>query len=421
MTRGTTRRQVLAALATIGIAGCATRRGVRPRVVIIGGGFGGASCARALRDADPHIDVTLVEPNTRYLACPLSNLVISGWRRLEQQAFSYTALEARGVRVLAKRATDVDPVARTVTTASGDLLAYDRLVMSPGVDLDFDGLPGYDQAAAERMPHAWSAGAQTLLLRRQLEAMPDGGTFAIVAPDNPYRCPPGPYERASVVAHYLSQSKPRSKVLILDAKDRFSKQSLFLADWHQRYGDRVNWQGRSDGARVVRVDATAGQVETEFDTVRADVTNVIPPQRAARIATRAGVTDASGWCPVDAATFASTQQRDIHVLGDAAIANAMPKSAFSAQAQGRLVAMQLVKFFNALPTISTKLINTCYSYLAPDSAISIADVFQPEGQRWRTIAGAGGVSALEATAESRRSEADAALRWFDTATAGAFG
>lgn len=421
MTRRTTRRQVLAALAAIGVAGCATRRAVKPRVVIVGGGFGGASCARALRDADPSIDITLVEPNTQYLACPLSNLVISGWRRLEQQAFSYAALEARGVRVLETRASDVDPVAKTVTTASGDVLAYDRLVMSPGVELDFDGLPGYDAAAAERMPHAWSAGAQTLLLRRQLEAMPNGGTFAIVAPDNPYRCPPGPYERASVVAHYLSQSKPRSKVLILDAKDRFSKQALFLADWRQRYGDLVTWQGRSDGARVVHVDASAGRIDTEFDSVRADVSNVIPPQRAARIAARAGVTDASGWCPVDAATFASTQQRDIHVLGDAAIANAMPKSAFSAQAQGRLVANQIVRFFNALPPVSSKLVNTCYSYLAPDSAISIADVYRPEGERWRTVAGAGGVSALDATAEDRRGEADAALRWFNTATAGAFG
>ncbi|MEL7375085.1 MAG: FAD/NAD(P)-binding oxidoreductase, partial [Pseudomonadota bacterium] len=286
MTRGTTRRQVLAALAAIGVAACATRRGTQPRVVIVGGGFGGASCARALRDADPNIDITLVEPNTRYLACPLSNLVIGGWRRLEQQAFSYAALEARGIRVLATRATDVDPVAKRVTMATGGVLDYDRLVMSPGVDLDYKGLPGYDAVAAQRMPHAWSAGAQTLLLRRQLEAMPEGGTFAIVAPDNPYRCPPGPYERASVVAHYLSHAKPRSKVLILDAKDRFSKQSLFLADWRQRYGDQVTWQGRSDGARVVRVNADAGLVETEFDTVRADVTNVIPPQRAARIASR---------------------------------------------------------------------------------------------------------------------------------------
>ncbi|MEN0042881.1 MAG: NAD(P)/FAD-dependent oxidoreductase [Pseudomonadota bacterium] len=421
MTRGTTRRQVLAALAAIGVAGCATRRGTQPRVVIVGGGFGGASCARALRDADPNIDITLVEPNRRYLACPLSNLVIGGWRRLEQQAFSYAALEARGIRVLATRATDVDPVTKRVTMATGGVLDYDRLVMSPGVDLDFKGLPGYDAVAAQRMPHAWSAGAQTLLLRRQLEAMPEGGTFAIVAPDNPYRCPPGPYERASVVAHYLSEAKPRSKVLILDAKDRFSKQSLFLADWRQRYGDQVTWQGRSDGARVVRVNADAGLVETEFDTVRADVTNVIPPQRAAGIAARAGVTDASGWCPVDAASFASTQQNDIHVLGDAAIANAMPKSAFSAQAQGRLVAAQILLFFNGLPPVSTKLVNTCYSYLAPDSAVSIADVFRAEGQRWLAVEGAGGVSALSATREDRRGEADAALRWFNTATAGAFG
>ncbi|MEO1594389.1 MAG: NAD(P)/FAD-dependent oxidoreductase [Pseudomonadota bacterium] len=420
MTRGSTRRQVLAALA-LGVAGCAIRRGAKARVVIVGGGFGGASCARALRDADANIDITLVEPNTRYLACPLSNLVIGGWRSLEQQSFSYGALRARGIRVLATRATDVDPVARTVTTATGATLPYDRLVLSPGVSLDFDGLPGYDAAAAKLMPHAWSAGAQTLLLRRQLEAMPDGGTFAIVAPDNPYRCPPGPYERAAVVAYYLSQSKPRSKVLILDAKDRFSKQSLFLSEWRRRYGKQVEWQGRSDGARVVRVDAIAGQVETEFDTVRAHVTNVIPPQRAASIAVRAGVADASGWCPVDAATFESTLQRDIHVLGDAAIANAMPKSAFSAQAQGRLTATQILRFFNGLSPVSTKLINTCYSYLTPESAISIADVFAPDGQRWRAVSGAGGVSALDATPEDRRGEADAALRWFDTATVGAFG
>jgi NADPH-dependent 2,4-dienoyl-CoA reductase/sulfur reductase-like enzyme len=416
-----TRREMIAALATTALAGCAALSRPSPRVVVIGGGFGGGSCARMLRALDPAIDVTLIEPKSRYIACPLSNLVLGGWRTLREQTFDYRALQADGIRVIRAGARDVDPVLQRVTTTDGAVHRYDRLVMAPGIALDFDALPGYDAEAADRMPHAWSAGPQTALLRRQLEAMPDGGTFAIVAPPNPYRCPPGPYERASVVAHYFAQHKPRSKVLILDAKDRFSKQPLFLQAWRARYGDRIEWRGRSDGARVIRVAPSEGVLETDFERVRADVANVIPPQRAAAIAGRAGLVDASGWCPVDAATCASTRQAGVHVIGDAAIANAMPKSAFAAQAQARLTAIQIIRHFNGLPPLSTKLANTCYSFIDPRWAISIADVYAPTGSRWQPVAGAGGLSPADAPKPAQRREADAAYAWFGVATRGAFG
>ncbi len=230
-----------------------------------------------------------------------------------------------------------------VTLADGSELAFDRLVLAPGIDILFDALPGYDEAAAAVLPHAWKAGEQTLLLRRQLEAMTDGGTVLIAAPANPFRCPPGPYERASLIAHYLKTHKPRSKILILDAKDTFSKQSLFQAAWSSLYPGMIEWVGLSSGGKVVRVDAREKIAETEFGTHSADVLNIIPPQRAGRIAAASGVADRSGWCPIDPVTFESKLQPAIHVIGDACIAGGMPKSAFSANAQGKVCAAAITQ------------------------------------------------------------------------------
>ena len=342
-------------------------------------------------------------------------------RDMHRQRFRYDALSAAGIDVVAERAADVDPVARSVRLNSGATIDYDRLIMAPGIALDLQALDGYDADATQLMPHAWQAGPQTLMLRDRIRAMRPGGTVAIVAPANPYRCPPGPYERASVIAHYLSQHNPRAKILILDAKDRFSKQPLFEQAWAREYPGMIEWSGRSDGAAVVRVDARAGALFTDFDTVTADVANVIPPQRAGRIAERAGVTDASGWCPVMPVDFASRLQPDIHVIGDAAIANAMPKSAFAANAQAKLCAVQVVRALRGAPALTSKLINTCYSYIAPDYAISVADVYAPASTAWQTIAGAGGTSALDADADVRRREARYAADWFETLTREVFG
>ncbi len=259
-----------------------------PRVVVIGGGFGGASCARALKLAEPKLQVTLVEQDRTFVACPFSNNVIAGLRSIEAQQFGYDKVASTGVTVAIQAATAVDAAARTVRLADGTTLSYDRLVLSPGVDLRFDALSGYDEAAAQKMPHAWKAGEQTLLLRRQLEAMDDGGLVVIAAPANPYRCPPGPYERACLIAHYLKTKKPRSKLLILDAKDTFSKQRLFQNAWKELYPGMVEWVSLSQGGKVNAVDPATNTLITDFGNHTAKVANVIPPQRAGRIAAHRG-------------------------------------------------------------------------------------------------------------------------------------
>lgn len=418
-----TRREALAGLGLLLGAGVSrpALATAAPGIVVIGGGFAGVTFARTLRRLAPNIDVTLVTPDSTYTACPFSNLVIAGLRDIAQQRFGYAALAREGIRVVHDKAIDVDHQARTVRLRQGGGLHWDRLVMAPGIDLRWDALPGYDRAAAELMPHAWQAGAQTLLLRRQLEAMPDGGLVVMTVPDNPYRCPPGPYERASLIAHYLAHHKPRAKLLVLDAKDTFSKQPLFQAAWQHLYGDRVEWQGLSAGGKVVAVDVRAGRIETDFDAFTPAVANVIPPQRAAAIAERAGVTDASGWCPIDAVTFESTLQPGIHVLGDAAIANAMPKSAFAASAQARVCAIQVARLAVGEAPLPTTLANTCWSLVAPDYAISVAGVYRPDGNRFAEVEGAGGTSPLEADDTVRALEAGYAHDWFRLVTGEVFG
>jgi NADPH-dependent 2,4-dienoyl-CoA reductase/sulfur reductase-like enzyme len=389
---------------------------VNAQVVVIGGGFAGATCARSLRLLDPNLRIVLIEPNRTYSACPFSNLVLVGKREMAEQQFSYAALEKLGITVIAQSATAVDTDSQFVMLADGSKVEYQSLVVAPGIDIAWGTLSGYDQSAAQRMPHAWKAGPQTELLKRQISAMPDDGLLIISAPANPFRCPPGPYERASLIAHFFKQYKPRAKVLLLDGKDQFSKQALFQSAWAELYADQLEWRGLSDGAAVVAVDAKSNTVSTDFDTFTADVVNIIPPQQAGRIAQQAGLADASGWCPIKPASFASTQANNVHVIGDAAIANAMPKSAFAANAQAKLCAMQVVRLLQEQPLLSSKLINTCYSLVAPDYGISVADVFRPGEQSWVEIEGAGGVSNADAQASERALEATYARSWFETIT-----
>lgn len=391
------------------------------RVVVVGGGFAGATFARFVRRANPMMQVTLIEPSSRYVACPFSNLIFGGLRQLKDQTFAYDAIKKEGIQVVSQAADDIDPAKQTVRLSGGDVFPYDRLLLAPGIDIDFEALPGYDEAAADVMPHAWKAGPQTNLLHRQLMDMDDGGVVVIAAPANPYRCPPGPYERASMIAHYLKTEKPKSKLLILDAKDKFSKQGLFQQGWQELYGDMIEWVGLSDGGQVVSVDAAAKTVSTDFDDVAASVANVIPPQKAGSIAVKAGVTNASGWCPIDPISFESTLQPNIHVIGDASIANAMPKSAFSANAQAKVCAIQVTRLLRGDAALATTLANTCYSLVGPSYGISVAGVYRPGEAVLEEVKGAGGVSPLKASANNRILEAQYADDWFRTITAEVFG
>jgi sulfide dehydrogenase [flavocytochrome c] flavoprotein chain len=418
------RRDLLTTAAAVASAALpipAMSQGASGRVVVVGGGFAGTTCARFIRRIDPRITVTLVEGSPVFIACPLSNAVIAGLRDLQAQQFGLDKVADDGVVLARAPVLGIDAQARFVALTNNARVSYDRLVLAPGIDLRWDALPGYSEAASERMPHAWKAGEQTLLLRRQLEAMEDGGTVIISAPANPFRCPPGPYERASLIAYYLKTKKPKSKLILLDAKDAFSKQGLFQNAWKELYPGMLEWVPLSAGGKVTSVDAADMTLVTEFGKHKATVANVIPPQKAGRIAETAGAADRSGWCPVDPVTFESRQQPNIHVIGDAAIMGAMPKSAFVANAQAKVCAAAVAKLLGGSSPDQAKLINTCYSLVAPDYGISIAGVYRAADGQLKEVEGSGGVSPTDAPSSTRALEARLADGWFKTITEEVFG
>ena len=420
------RRELLKLAGGAAVAGLVARRaGARARggrVVVVGAGFGGATCARYLRRLAPELDVTLVERGEHFVTCPFSNAVIAGLQDLGSVTHGFDGLRRRGVTVVGAEAVAIDPQGGTVRLAGGSSLPFDRLVLSPGIDLEWNAIQGYDEAAAARMPHAWKAGAQTVLLRRQLEAMEDGGLVVIAVPENPYRCPPGPYERASLIADYLHREKPRSKVLILDAKDGFSKQGLFREGWERLYPGLIEWVGFSGGGNVVAVDPGAMEVRTDFEVFRADVANIIPPQRSARLVDTAGLAAGGDWCPVDQRTFESAVVPDIHLLGDAVLAGAMPKSGFSANNQAKVCARAVVAALREEEPPEPAFINTCYSLLAADYGISVAAVYRlDDAGEIAPVPGSGGVSPSDAPLAFRRAEADYARGWYASITADMFG
>jgi len=423
--RRITRRDFLASSAAVAASAAPTPRPAiaqaEPHVVVVGGGFAGASVARALKQLDRRLPVTLVEASRAFTACPFSNGVIAGMRDLSAQQFSYEKVVADGVVLAPGTANLVDAQARSMIVGDGVRLRYDRLVLAPGIDIRWDALPGYDEAAAERMPHAWKAGEQTLLLRRQLEAMDDGGLVVISAPANPFRCPPGPYERASLIAHYLKTQKPRSKLIVLDAKDAFSKQRLFQNAWKELYPGLLEWVSLSSGGKVTAVEPATNALVTDFGRHQAKVANVIPPQKAGRIAELAGVADRTGWCPIDPVTFESKLVPNIHVVGDATIAGGMPKSAFTANAQAKVCAAAVAKLLRGEAPAEPKLINTCYSLVAPDYGIHVAGVYRPVNGVLTEVEGSGGVSKADAPREVRAIEATFADSWFKTITSEVFG
>jgi sulfide dehydrogenase [flavocytochrome c] flavoprotein subunit len=389
------------------------------RIVVIGGGFGGASCARVLRQLDAKLQVTLIEPSRIFTACPFSNEVIAGLRELQAQQFKYDGIAAEGINVIAQAATKIDPQARSVGLADGGSISYDRLVLSPGIDLRFDALPGYDEAAALKMPHAWKAGEQTILLRKQIEAMEDGGTVVLAVPAAPLRCPPAPYERASLIAHYLKNKKPRSKILILDAKDGFSQQRLFEAAWKELYPGMIERIALSQGGRVTSVDPATNTIVTDFGNYTAEVASVIPPQKAGRIADIAGAADNTGWCPIDPISFTSKLVPNIHVIGDATIAGGIPKSASAAHAQGKACAAAIVNMLSGKPPETPRLTGACYNTVAPGYAFSLSGIYQPKDGQFAEVEGA--TSAVDAPRDVRAREAEAAENWFKKITVDIFG
>ncbi len=388
------------------------------RVVIVGGGFGGASCAKYLSRIAPGVEVTLVERDTKFITCPFSNAVLGGLYDIDFITQGYDALRnVHGVNVVHDSATAIDQSAKKVVLAGGTVLEYDRLVVSPGIDFQWGAIEGYDETASEIIPHAWKAGPQTLLLRKQLEQMRDGGVVIIAPPKNPFRCPPGPYERASMIAHYLKQAKPKSKILIYDAKNKFSKQPLFEQGWQELYPGMIEWIKESDGGDIERVDAKAMTVYPTFgDPQKADVINLIPPQKAGAIANAAGLSNDDGWCMVNQRTFESSVHKNIHVIGDAAIANPMPKSGFAASSQGKVCAMAIAASLSGQKMPDPSYVNTCYSLVGPRYGISVAAVYRLGEEGIVSVKGAGGTSPADAPDAFRKDEARYALGWYESIT-----
>ena len=389
--------------------------GASKKVVVVGGGFGGATAAKYLRKLDSSIDVTLVEPNPTYYTCPFSNTVLGGIKDMSEIAHGYGAMKNKhGVRVIHAKAKNVNSNSKTVTLDNGRKLDFDRAIVSPGVDLRFDSMEGYSQTATDKMPHSWKAGPQTALLRRQLENMRNGGTVLICPPGNPFRCPPGPYERTSLIAHYLKTHKPKSKIIILDAKEKFSKQSLFMSGWDLHYGDLIEWRAGTAGGKISRVDPQNMQVETEFGMEKGDVINFIPAQHAGKVARDSGLTNKKGWCPVNQVTFESTLRPGIHVIGDASIAGKMPKSGFSANSQGKVAAAAIVSELAGQEPIEPSYANTCYSLITPEHGISVAKVYKISDKKTIVgVKGSGGVSPKNEDPIVRRQEAIYTQGWYD--------
>jgi len=395
-----------------------------PRLVVIGGGFGGASAARFARINYPDVQVTLIEPYDSFVTCPYGNLILGGRRELSQITHSYDGLRARGVDVVQNWAKDIDPVAKQVTLADDTQIAYDKLIVSPGIALRWNAIEGYDEEAAEIFPHAWMGGdgSQITNLRRQLEEMPEGGVVGLAIPDNPFRCPPGPYERISMIAQHLKEHNPRAKILAFDAKDGFSKQGLFQDGWDELYGDMIEWIPASQDGTIVAVDTQEKVFISEFgEHHRVDVGNVIPPQYAATIARDTGLANDGGWVPVDPLTFAAETAPDIHVIGDANIGAPMPKSGYIANSTAKqAVAAALADLRGESPPSSPVYFNTCYSHVGDEYGISVAAVFRvDDADGIFETPDSGGVSPrgpLAELSENRRLEALYADGWYDSIT-----
>lgn len=392
----------------------------KPRVVVVGGGAGGATAARYIaKDSDGAIDVTLIEPSRAYYTCFFSNLYIGGFREIDSLAHSYGTLASDfGVNVVHDWAVGVDRDAKTVTLASGAALPYDRLILSPGIDFVDDAVPGWSVAAQNAMPHAYKGGSQTELLKAQIMAMRQGGTFAMVAPPNPYRCPPGPYERVSMVAHALKESNPTAKILILDPKPGFSKQALFEDGWSRHYSGMIERIGPDFGGANVSVNPEEMSVNIDGTVQKVDVCNVIPAQKAGHIAEVAGLT-VDNWAPVNAADLSSTMDENIHILGDSAAQGDMPKSGFSANSQAKVCANAIRGALTGSTVFPARFSNTCWSLINTNDGVKVGATYEATDEKIAALEGF--VSDLGESDEVREATYEESIGWYQAITEDMFG
>lgn len=386
----------------------------RPRVVIVGGGAGGATAAKYIaKDSQGALDVTLINDGDTFTTCFFSNLYLGGFRDLASITHRYDDLVSRyGITKVTGRAVQIDKEAKTVTMADGAILPYDRLVLSPGIDVIYDSVEGYSEEAAETAPHAWKAGPQTQLLKAKLDALSDGENIVMVAPPNPYRCPPGPYERVSMMAHILkAKGNKNSRIFILDPKERFSKQGLFQEGWEKHYPGMVEWYGPDIHGGIKSVDVAAGAVETDFDTFSGALLNVIPAQQAGAIAVAAGVTNEDGWCPIDPSSMRSVMDEAIYVIGDACIAGDMPKSAFSANSQAKVAAMNVRADLTESKAFPARYSNTCWSLVETEDGIKVGGQYEPKDGRITEAAGF--ISQTGEDEALRRATFEESVGWYD--------
>ncbi len=392
----------------------------RPRVVVIGGGAGGATAARYIaKDSDGAIDVTLVEPTRTYYTCFFSNLYIGGFRTLESIAHSYGTLASKyGINVVHDWAVGIDRDARTVRLAGGDTLSYDRLVLSPGIDFVEGAVPGWDVTAQNAMPHAYKAGSQSELLKAQIESMPEGGVFAMIAPPNPFRCPPGPYERISMVAHVLKEKNPTAKILVADPKSTFSKMALFQEGWGKHYNGMVEWIGPDFGGGNVEVDPQAMTVSIDGEETKVDVCNVIPAMKAGHICHEAGLTE-DNWAPVHGNSMQSRIDENVHVLGDATSQGDMPKSGFSANSQAKVAAMAVRSALTGSKMFPAKFSNTCWSLIATEDGVKVGATYEATPEKIAKVDGF--ISQTGEDAELRARTYEESIGWYAGITQDMFG
>jgi len=409
-----------ASLSSLAMPGLVLAQG-KPKVVVIGGGPGGGTAARYIaKESNGAIDVTLIEPQKTFTTCFFSNLYVGGFRDYKSLTHNYDKVKKSGVKVVHAAATAIDRDKKQVVIAGGQRIPYDRLLVAPGIDIKFDSVPGYSEAAAEIMPHAWKPGAQTQLLVKKLNALKDGDQIVMIAPPNPYRCPPGPYERVSMFAHVLKKKGyKKSRIVVLDAKPNFSKQAVFTEGWESHYPGMIEWQDPKIHGGVKSVDAKTGTVKTDLADYKAALVNVIPAQWAGKIARDANLTNASGYCPIDAASMKSTVDPNIFVVGDASIAGEMPKSAFSANSQAKVAAMIIRSELTQSRAFPARYSNTCWSLIAPDDDIKVGASYEPKDGAIKATSTF--VSQKGEAADLRKQNYKESVDWYNGITADIFG